>query len=397
MNDERACEEQQTCPVCGSQSLFRDGLRYLSSGITVQRWLCRRCSYRFSLEGSSSKEMDTSLNIVASTVSDRRVCELLAEESKNLAETNSPLESGQAGATKLQEPRLKGKIVQFLCWMQKQGYKNSTIVSKDSMLRRLLALGTNLLDPENAKEIIATQDNWSESRNETVVYAYDLFAKWSGIKWSKPIYDAPRTLPFIPRENEIDDLIAGCNKQIATFLQLGKETGARAGELYNIQWKNMDLENRTVNITPEKGSNPRALRISNKLVGMLNGFNKEDARIFTHYKDLSSLRRCFERYRKRAANKFGNPRILQITFRTLRHWKATTEYHKTKDILHVMQILGHKNIKNTLLYTQLLEYENNDDFICKVAKKPNEIQELIENGFEYICDQEDLKYFRKRK
>jgi integrase len=106
---------------------------------------------------------------------------------------------------------------------------------------------------------------------------------------------------------------------------------------------------------------------------------------------------CFERYRKRAANKFGNPRILQVTFHTLRHWKATTEYHKTKDILHVMKILGHKNIKNTLLYTQLLEYENNDDFICKVAKNPNEIQELIENGFEYICDQEDLKFFRKRK
>jgi site-specific recombinase XerD len=27
------------------------------------------------------------------------------------------------------------------------------------------------------------------------------------------------------------------------------------------------------------------------------------------------------------------------------------EYHRAKDILHVMQLLGHKSIKNTLIYT----------------------------------------------
>jgi len=41
--------------------------------------------------------------------------------------------------------------------------------------------------------------------------------------------------------------------------------------------------------------------------------------------------------------------------------------------------------------------QNDDEFICKVAKTPNGIQELIENGFEYICNLEDLKFFRKRK
>jgi hypothetical protein len=32
-----------------------------------------------------------------------------------------------------------------------------------------------------------------------------------------------------------------------------------------------------------------------------------------------------------------------------------------------------------------------------VAKAPNEIQELLENGFDYVCSMEDLKFFRKRK
>jgi hypothetical protein len=101
--------------------------------------------------------------------------------------------------------------------------------------------------------------------------------------------------------------------------------------------------------------------------------------------------------RKRIAHKFGNPRIRRITFHTLRHWKATMEYHKTKDILHVQRLLGHRNIKNTLLYTQLVKIEGGDDYICKVARAPKEIQELITNGFEYICDQDDLKFFRRRK
>ncbi|MGC8999178.1 MAG: IS1/IS1595 family N-terminal zinc-binding domain-containing protein, partial [Candidatus Bathyarchaeia archaeon] len=35
------------CPQCGSKRLYRDGLRYLSDGSTVQRWLCRECTYRF--------------------------------------------------------------------------------------------------------------------------------------------------------------------------------------------------------------------------------------------------------------------------------------------------------------------------------------------------------------
>jgi len=46
-------------------------------------------------------------------------------------------------------------------------------------------------------------------------------------------------------------------------------------------------------------------------------------------------------------HKLQNPRILKITFHTLRHWKDTMEYNRTKDILYVKQVLGHKRIENT--------------------------------------------------
>jgi len=108
------------------------------------------------------------------------------------------------------------------------------------------------------------------------------------------------------------------------------------------------------------------------------------------------LGKTFRKQRKRIAHKLKNPRIMRIHFHTLRHWKATMEYAKTKDILHVMQFLGHKNIENTLKYTQLVNFES-DEYACKVAKTIKEASELIEAGFEYVTAMDGYKLFRKRK
>jgi hypothetical protein len=58
--------------------------------------------------------------------------------------------------------------------------------------------------------------------------------------------------------------------------------------------------------------------------------------------------------------------------------------------------LGHRDIRNTLVYTHLLDNEN-DEFVCKVARNVDEAKELVEGGFEYVTDVEGIKLFRKRK
>ena len=102
------------------------------------------------------------------------------------------------------------------------------------------------------------------------------------------------------------------------------------------------------------------------------------------------------RLRKRMSEKLQNPRIRRIHFHTLRHWKATREYHKTKDILHVMQMLGHRNIQTTLIYTQLVSFEG-DEFHSAVAQTVEEARKLVEAGFEHVCTYNDTMLFRKRK
>ena len=87
---------------------------------------------------------------------------------------------------------------------------------------------------------------------------------------------------------------------------------------------------------------------------------------------------------------------MQITFHSFRHWKATMEYHKTRDILHVKEILGHKSLDNTMLYTQLIKFKD-DDFSGRVAHNEEEALQLIESGYDFVCDFDGNKLFRRRK
>lgn len=50
-------ESTAMCPECGSERLYKDGLRYLPCGGSVQRYLCRTCGHRFS---KPSKQVNVS-------------------------------------------------------------------------------------------------------------------------------------------------------------------------------------------------------------------------------------------------------------------------------------------------------------------------------------------------
>lgn len=114
----------------------------------------------------------------------------------------------------------------------------------------------------------------------------------------------------------------------------------------------------------------------------------------------NSKRTSFERSRKRLSKKLDNPRLLQIHFHTLRHWKATMLYNQTKDLLYVKEFLGHRNINSTLKHVQLEQvlFDGDvDSFTCRVAKTPGEIKQFIEAGFDCVTKNDGLVYFRKRK
>jgi len=329
------------------------------------------------------------LNILCSNSCNTEYC-ASEREAKNLVETESRTEKRAAGATM----DVKSLLFQYAWWLKKEGYAESTITTRVKLLNILAKRGANLKDPESIKEKIAQQE-WSQGRKANAVDAYTRFLMMLEMEWSPPRYKRIRKLPFIPTESEVDQLIAGCSFRTGTFLHLLKETGMRSGEAWNLEWIDVDTVRGTVNVTPEKGSNPRIFKISRALMERLKALPNNSLKIFAETK-LKTIRKSFETQRKRIAAKTKNPRLLRITFHTFRHWKATMEYHRTKDILHVMRLLGHKNINNTLLYTQLINFDE-DDYVSKVAWNLEEICKLVEAGFEYVCEMDGATVFKKRK
>jgi integrase len=292
-----------------------------------------------------------------------------------------------------------GDIVSFGLWMQKQGYRASTVHYCIQALKSV-ARRANLLDPESAKTYLASA-MISEARKAKLAEDLARFYGWKRIPFEKPNYRRVGRLPFIPLEVEVDQLIAGVGKKIATFLQLLKESGMRPGEAWNLRWTDIDTERLTVTVMPEKNSNSRRLKASAKLVAMLNGLSRSYEYVFRNpkidpRKAMVVFQKAVSKQRKTVAQKLKNERINAINFRTLRHFKATMEYHRTRDILHVMQLLGHKSIRNTLVYTHLVDF-GGDEFVCKVAKNVDEAKSLVESGFDYVTDVDSMKLFRKRK
>lgn len=288
----------------------------------------------------------------------------------------------------------KGEIVQFLVRMKIENYSEDTINRYGRDLETLARRGASLNDPESVKLTIANQ-NWSEGTKQNANNAALLFYKLKGIQTKLPRYKRKDKIPFIPTESEIDQLISATQHQLATFLQVLKETGARYGEALTLKWSDYNTETATLAITPEKGSNPRAPKISAKLQTMINQLPRNSPMLFD-YKDKKTPRKSFERVRKRVAKNTGNPRILLIHLSYLAPLESNQEFHKTDNVLLVMKLLCHKCLNNTQRYIQLLP-ELSDNFVCEKATNLNEAMKLIESGFEYVTEMDGAKIFRKRK
>jgi integrase len=121
--------------------------------------------------------------------------------------------------------------------------------------------------------------------------------------------------------------------------------------------------------------------------------NMKDSRAAEYARALNFMRR-----RKQLARTLANPRIQKVTFHSFRHFYASMLYFKTKNILYVKQQLGHRCIENTMVYTQLINFES-DEWHVAHAKTLDEEDKLVQAGFEFVRydERENVAIYRKRK
>jgi integrase len=388
------------CPQCGSKKIWHDGLRYSDFGSKIQRWLCRECGLRFSDQTDVKaawkmlEQVETVHTKAVKRGNNKEVTrQICVAETKNL-ETEQEKIQVPCG----KEGELKGAIVDFLWQLKKQNYAEDSITSYGYSLLALVHLGIDLFNPETFLTKMALQNQLTSTRKYNLTKAYRSFLNMHQIKAKLPKYKLTRPLPYIPPEEFLDQLIACSSQMLAAFLQTLKETAARPGEAWKIEWDDLDVDGKKLHIShPEKGCNPRIRPISPKLIRMILALPRTQKRIFT-YKSKNFAGKTFRQMRKRAITKLGNPELRKIDFYTCRYWRATMEYRRLHDFGSVMVLLGHKSLRYVLLYAQLSEsYDTDKGYVCKEAHNVRESKELLEAGFDYIMDKEGVSLFRKLK
>ncbi|HKM59737.1 MAG TPA: hypothetical protein VJY36_02575, partial [Candidatus Bathyarchaeia archaeon] len=136
----------------------------------------------------------------------RRICLIrianyaLVEEAKKLEPVT------ETKTVTSDEKDVKGKIIQHHVELKLDGYKDSTIRLSKSALNTLINKGADLTNPQTVKKVISEQ-NWSGNRKRNVINAYSKLLDFIGLTWKPPSYEIIRKIPFIPTEQEIDDLI----------------------------------------------------------------------------------------------------------------------------------------------------------------------------------------------
>jgi integrase len=262
---------------------------------------------------------------------------------------------------------------------------------------RYLAKFVDLNKPSEVTSFLASKKG-KNSYREALAYAYLRYVRYNGLEWSKPKIKCSSQPPYVPTDEEVTVLISDAGKKYSLILSILRDTGLRPIEVERMKFSWLDLNRGTINVQSAKYGNGRTLKLKGSTVAMLKEYlaTKQYGLNDNIFPKTKTMRRAYTELRKRTASKLKRPELLKITLYSFRHYFATMLYHKTKDILHVKQQLGHKRLENTLVYTHLIDFRD-EEFTVRAAKTVEEATQLIESGFEYICEVEEVKLFRKRK
>ena len=314
------------------------------------------------------------------------------EKAKNLVRAETKPEA-------LQETKnnIKSNIVNFAWHLMKLGRKETTIRTYTNYVNKLAKVA-NLNDPETVKLAIATHFQDTNTKR-SATFAYDAFTKFLGITWEKPHYNIEHKKVFIPTFEELKIAINSGRKCTIAFSKLLYETGARKNEAERLQWTDIDCERKKLTIKASKNGNSRIVSVTRKLIEILDQLPKTSNLVFEK-RGITTRQANFNERMKRLAKTHKNPRLKKIHFHTFRHCKALREYHKTKSVLHVKRILGHKSIMTTQRYVELYEEIYSDqplNYTCEIALKVFEAKRLAEQGFQYVTGEynDGGKLFRK--
>ncbi len=209
------------------------------------------------------------------------------------------------------------------------------------------------------------EKNLSYSHIKNSVMAVRLFSELVfGIKLNINFlsnYRKERKLPDVLSIEEVKSIIENIdNVKHKTIISLIYSCGLRISECVNVKINDIDSKRMLIKVVQSKGNKDRFVPLSNKMLLLLREYYKE-------YKPKEFLfEGQFEKYYSARSiqailkNALAKTKIKKkISVHSLRHSYATHLLEQGTDISIIQKLLGHKDIKTTLLYTQISKTQLN--------------------------------------
>jgi len=200
---------------------------------------------------------------------------------------------------------------------------------------------------------------------DTLRLIFNLAIKWGYIK-NNPTkgitrlkVDDAKPVRFLS-QNECDRLLGACPENLYPIYYTFLTTGMRKGELENLQWGDVDLRRKQIQIRSKEDWNPksgeRSLPMTAGLAKLL-GKTKKAARKPTENNYVFPVKtsgHSRNRLRTDLIRIAKNAGIKDLTkLHTLRHTFASHLVMKGVDLPTVKKLMGHSDIQTTMIYAHL--------------------------------------------
>ena len=171
----------------------------------------------------------------------------------------------------------------------------------------------------------------------------------------------PSILPTVLSVKEISKILdVTKNLKHKTILLLIYSAGLRLGELLNLELGDIDSETMKIHIRAAKGKKDRYVMLSENVLGLLREYYKKykpEKYIIEGQNGGKYSPKSVQSVFKRSLQKAGIKK--KATVHTLRHSFATHLLDEGTDIRYIQELLGHKRLETTQIYTHISSYSIN--------------------------------------
>ncbi|MEL4181675.1 tyrosine-type recombinase/integrase [Roseateles sp. PN1] len=161
-----------------------------------------------------------------------------------------------------------------------------------------------------------------------------------------PMREGTGLRPFEDRDAELKR----CMQDAFDLVVLLLDTGARYGEIANIEWTRIDLVERSIKLWRPKVQNEAILYMTDRVNEILNRRASVRAGQFVFSNRKGGPRGYVSQAIRKALRKAG---LQDCRIHTLRHTHASRLVQNGMSVYEVREILGHTDIKTTMRYAHL--------------------------------------------